>query len=468
MLNSEICQKARLSRDPRFDGKFFTAVKTTGIYCRTICPAYPPKEENVVYFSTAIECANAGFRPCLRCRPDSAPDSPAWKGVNTTLDRAVKLINEGALQDGPLPLLAERLGISDRYLRQLFKKHFGISPKSYALYQQCLFAKQLLHQTNLPITQVALASGFDSVRRFNDCFQSQLKLTPSQMRKSGGTQSNALQLKLYYRPPFDWSLMSNIFMARAIPTLEWVDEHSYGRTFDWFGCVGNFTAQHIEDKNMFDVTIELDDVKYLKAIINNIKRILDLNVDMQAVEHDLQQCFTGNFPIKTGVRVPGIWNMFEAGIRAILGQQISVVAARNLVSILVADLGRSVGDKKLFPSPESIASSELNFLKIPKSRKQTLRNLAQHYLDHEAPDKPEPWLKLKGIGPWTVDYAQLRGLSDPDIFLGTDLGVLKAIGKATAQSVENTATQSQSTSDFNSEQASPWRSYLTFQLWSQL
>jgi len=171
MLNAEVCKKARLSRDARFDGKFFTAVKTTGIYCRPICPATSPKEENVTYFPSAIEAANAGYRPCLRCRPDSAPGSPAWKGIDTTLERAIRLINEGALQGGSLQTLAERLGISDRYLRHLFDKHLGVSPKRYALYQQCLFAKQLLHQTKLPITQIALASGLNSVRRFNDCFK---------------------------------------------------------------------------------------------------------------------------------------------------------------------------------------------------------------------------------------------------------------------------------------------------------
>ena len=187
MLNPDVCQKARLSRDPRFDGKFFTAVKTTGIYCRPICPATTPKEENVLYFASGIEAALAGYRPCLRCRPDSAPGSPAWRGVNTTLDRAIRLIGEGDLHEGSLPSLAEKLGIGERYLRQLFKKHLGISPKAYALYQQCLFAKQLLHQTTLPITDIALTSGFNSIRRFNDCFQSQLGLTPSQIRRSEKT-----------------------------------------------------------------------------------------------------------------------------------------------------------------------------------------------------------------------------------------------------------------------------------------
>jgi len=454
MLDPKVCQKARLSRDPRFDGKFFTAVKTTGIYCRTICPVFPPKEENVVYFSSAIECANQGYRPCLRCRPDSAPNSPAWKGVNATLDRAIRLIDEGCLQDASLEHLAVRLGISDRYLRQLFTKHLGMPPKSYALYQQCLFAKKLLHQTKLPITQVALASGFDSVRRFNDCFKAQLKLTPSMMRKSGGNQANTLALKIYFRPPYDWSFVQGILAGRAVSGLEWCDEKSYGRTFRWQSSSGRFTATHNADNNMFELNIELDEVKYLKSIVNNIRRILDLDVDIGAVEKDLQSCLPEDFSFRSGVRMPGIWSMFEAGVRAILGQQISVTAARNLVSELVTKLGETDDEFYFFPSPESVAASELDFLKIPSSRKQTLRNLAQHYIAHESPDDPENWLKLKGVGPWTVDYAQLRGLSNPDVFLAGDLGIKKALGK--------------NNSVFNPEDASPWRSYLTFQLWSQL
>ena len=486
MLDPLICQKARLSRDPRFDGQFFTAVKTTGIYCRSICPAYPPKEQNVTYFSTAIECANSGFRPCLRCRPDSAPGSYAWQGINTTLHRAIRLINQGALQHSSLIQLAERLGISDRYLRQLFKDNLGTSPKTYALYQQCLFAKQLLHQTDLPITEIALASGFNSIRRFNDCFQAQLKLTPSQLRKSKN-ENNELLLKLYYRPPFNWSLMQKTLATRAIDGLEWCNDNSYGRTFTWQQATGSFTAKHIETQNMFAVTIKLDDVKHLKAIVTNIRRILDLDVDMQAVEHDLSSCSSIPFAIKPGVRLPGIWNMFEAGIRAILGQQVSITAARNLVTKLVHSLGEQKGEqmgekkganngeKYLFPTPTAIATSELNCLKIPGSRKQTLKNLAQHFIDcadtvndnignniktsngtnsNNNPDDAEKWLALKGIGPWTVSYAKMRGLSDPDIFLGGDLGVKKA--------------QKQFSNQLNSEQASPWRSYLTFQLWSQL
>jgi len=351
MLEASVCQKARLSRDARFDGKFFTAVKTTGIYCRSICPVFPPKEQNVVYFATAIECAKAGYRPCLRCRPDSAPNSSAWKGINTTLDRAISLINEGALQGAGLPELATRLGISDRYLRQLFSQHLGISPKSYALYQQCLFAKQLLHQTQLPITQVALASGFSSVRRFNDCFVSQLNLTPSSLRKSSESHANTLQLLLYYRPPFAWNTMQKTLSARAVKGLEWSDKQSYGRTFNWCGSRGSFTATHELEKNRFVVTLELDIMAHLKPIIHNIRRVLDLDVDIEAVEYDISSCFAQGFAINAGVRLPGIWTMFEAGIRAILGQQISVEAARNFLTSLVSSLGeKRPGDKVLFPT----------------------------------------------------------------------------------------------------------------------
>ena len=463
MLNPLTCQKARLSRDPRFDGKFFTAVKTTGIYCRTICPAYPPKEKNVLYFSTAIECANAGFRPCLRCRPDSAPGSPAWQGVSTTFKRAIRLINYGALQISTLPELASRLGISDRYLRQLFTKHLGISPKAYALYQQCLFAKQLLQQTKLPITQVALASGFNSIRRFNDCFQAQLKLTPSQLRKTKKTD-NALSLKLHYRPPFNWLLMQKTLATRAIEGMEWSHENSYGRTFTWQEASGSFTAKHIEAENCFIVIVSVDNVKHLKAIVANIRRVLDLDVDIQAVEHDLALYPSLPFSVKPGIRLPGIWNVFEAGIRAILGQQVSVTAAQKLVTTLVHHLGQESSFNELgirtflFPSPLAIANSELGFLKIPGSRKQTLKHLAQHFLDcknsgTDASDVDQ-WLSLKGIGPWTIAYAKMRGLSNPDIFLGGDLGVKKALAELSET--------------FEPEQASPWQSYLTFQLWNQL
>ena len=486
-LPSTTCHQARLSRDARFDGKFFTAVKTTGIYCRPICPATAPKEANVEYFESAIAAARGGYRPCLRCRPDSAPGSWAWKGVDTSLERAIALIEEGELQHGSLQTLSNRLGMSDRYLRQLFDRHLGASPKAFALYQQCLFAKQLLHQTKLPMTQVALASGFNSLRRFNDCFRQQMGLTPTQVRKSDSVQSGTLRLKLYYRPPYDWVSMQAFLQARFIPELEWIDQHSYGRTFEWSGTQGQFTANHIGSEHRFDVDIDIDNISGLKAVVNNIKRILDVDTDIAHVQEHLKQKVGTGFQLQNGLRLPGIWSLFEAGIRGILGQQVSVVAARKLVTTLVTNLGLPLYDqsetnsamndveigpynRRLFPSPAAIAASDISFLKMPESRKLTLQRLAQYYADNNITDNqhtgtgeyadPCQWLELKGIGPWTVDYAKMRGISDPDIYLGGDLGVKKALSQINSSAG--------SSAHIDTTLAAPWRSYLTFQLWRQL
>ncbi|TBR38600.1 DNA-3-methyladenine glycosylase 2 family protein [Marinomonas agarivorans] len=468
MLNPDICRKARLSRDRRFDGRFFVAVKTTGIYCRPICPATAPLENNVLYFMHAIEAAQAGFRPCLRCRPDSAPQSPAWQGAKTTLNRAVKLIKEGALQDGKLDMLAMRLGIGERYLRELFNKHLGTSPKAYALYQQGLLAKQLLHQTQLPITQVALASGFNSVRRFNDYFQSELKLTPSAIRKQKATNpsNSTLQITLSYRPPYDWTSMLSFLTTRAISKLEWYTENSYGRSFQLAHCQGNFTAHHIAEKSYFLIDLNLDNIKYLQSVISHIRRILDLDADMQTIEHDLSHAFP-DLTIVSGLRLPGIWSTYEAGVRAILGQQVTIKMAHKLVTTLVDELGEpaKVHGKiaKLFPTPINMHKCDFDFLKMPASRKQTLRNFTAFYLENtenlrlndlELEEDLDAWLAVKGIGLWAVNYAKMRGLSHPDIFLTNDAGVNNALA--------------QLNSDINPEMASPWGSYLTLQLWKTL
>ncbi len=464
--NTEKYRSARHSRDARFDGHFFVAVKTTGIYCRPICPANTPKEENIEYYLHAHLAAAAGYRPCLRCHPDSAPDSPLWKGVSTTLERAKRLIDNGVLTHGSLLDLADKLGIGDRYLRQLFDKHLGISPKSYALFKQCEFAKQLLHQTTLSITEIALASGFNSVRRFNDCFKKQLSLTPTQVRKSQKKVSNVLSLKLYYRPPYNWHHIQHFFEARLIEKLEWCDEKSYGRTFTWRAnqeqCKGWFSAVHNPKHHRFDVSLEIDKLILLKPVINNIRRILDCDTDTHTIEQSLKS--NGLNKLEEGLRLPGTWSVFEAGIRAILGQQISVGAARNLVKSVIYTLGEEHDGKVYFPTFERMAKSDLDFIKMPGKRKDSIRSLAKYFMNADSPagndnpHDPDNWLAIKGIGPWTVDYAKMRGLSDPDIFLGGDLGVKKGVIKA----IEKSGTT------INPEDAAPFRSYLTFQLWNLL
>ncbi|WP_087016459.1 DNA-3-methyladenine glycosylase 2 family protein [Thaumasiovibrio subtropicus] len=448
--------KARLSRDARFDGLFFTAVKTTGIYCRPICPAPAAKEENVEYFPAASQAAAAGYRPCMRCRPDSAPGSPAWLGSHTTLRRALSLIEQQGLSHQALPAFCDRLGISERYLRHLFQEHVGMSPKTYAIYRQLLFAKQMLHESHLPITDIAFAAGFNSVRRFNDAFQQHFKLSPRQIRQSKVQNDNGeLSLFLTFRPPYHWPSVRDFYAARAINGLEWVDEHSYGRTFTHHGETGHFTATFDEDKHGFHVAIVTDKPADLHLLIANIRRCLDLDADVAHIEQALTKAIGMPLDI-AGIRLPGIWSPFEAGIRAILGQQVSVKAARNLVEKVIDSNPDNAEPYRYFPEPNAISEAFVRSLGMPERRKETLLTFINYAIENPIFDA-DALLKLKGIGPWTVDYLKLRGINDPDIFLSGDLGVQRAIKNLNAR---------QDATAFNPDAAAPWRSYLTFYLWN--
>ncbi len=451
--------QARKARDARFDGVFFVAVKSTGIYCRPICPATSPLEKNVEYHETAISAAQSGFRPCLRCRPDSAPHSCAWLGSETTFQRALGLIQQGVLSDQSVELLAQRLGISDRYLRELFQRNLGTSPKKFAIYQQCLFAKQLLHQSSLSVSEIAFASGFNSVRRFNEAMLEQLKLTPRDIRKSEDSQFAGLKLKLSYRPPYDWSHMFSFLERRVIPSLEWCDDGRYSRTIQYRQTKGYFTIQANLEQHCFDLDLHLNGHQNLKQISAKLRGLFDVDAPIAQIDEHLR-CEVGDFiDYQSGLRVPGIWGTFEAGIRAILGQQVSVAAARNLVIAFVEELGEPISVSgnsvaKLFPMPEVVIGHSLDFFKMPQARKDTVRRLAQHFLEHEDPENIDAWLGLKGIGPWTANYVKLRASKDPDIWLAGDAGLKNAI-KAIGREPDLAAT-------------SPWRSYLTMQIWNQL
>lgn len=452
-------QRARKSRDARFDGLFFIAVKTTGIYCRPICPANSPLEKNVEYHDSAVSAAQAGFRPCLRCRPDSAPQSSAWLGTQTSFQRALLLINQGALQEGPLSHLAERLGISDRYLRNLFQQNLGTSPKKYAVYQQCLFAKQLLHESKLPITDVAFAAGFNSVRRFNEAMQQQIGLSPRQVRNSEEVVSSALQLKLHYRPPYAWQHTLDFLSHRLIPGLEWVVDDKYFRTIEYLGTRGYFSIENQVEANCLRLTLELDDFKKLNPIAQKVRSIFDVDAPIGVIDSHINGSFPSTFNYLAGLRIPGIWSTFEAGVRAILGQQVSVAQAMNLVTLFVSELGEEVhfdnlGTKRFFPHPGSVVDHDLAFFKMPQSRKDTLRRLAEHYLISEDPDDVDRWLDIKGIGPWTVNYVKIRAAKNPDVWLAGDAGVNNALKLLPMP--------------LDTEVFKPWRSYLTFHLWNQL
>lgn len=446
-------QRARQSRDHRFDGVFFIAVKSTGIYCRPICPAPTAKEHNVQYYQYAHSAAQAGFRPCIRCRPDSAPGSGAWQGTKTSALRAKYLIDQNLIQPQNCEHLAARLGVSSRYLRRLFMQYFGISVTQYRLFNQCHFAKKLLQETHLPVSQIAFASGFSSIRRFNDAFLQQLHICPSKMRATNKPSNLTLTIKLPFRPPYNWAALHQFLARRLISPMEWLSDNSYGRSFNTHGCKGQFTAEFIEQKHHFLVSIDIDEPRYLHPILTQIRRILDLDADTTLIEDHLETHTHGAIKLTTGLRLPGIWSTFEAGIRAVLGQQVSVTAAHNLVAQLVQALGEKEQDRIYFPHPQAVANSELDFFKMPQARKNALRALAQFCADNPDCEQLDEWLGLKGIGPWTVNYAKLRGQSQPDILLAGDLGVKKAQAAA---------------KPFNDELCAPFRSYLTFQLWQQL
>lgn len=459
-LNHTEYQRARLTRDARFDGLFFIAVKTTGIFCRPVCPVVPPLEDNVEYFAHAALAAQAGYRPCLRCRPDSAPGSCAWRGTDTTFTRALALLDAGELITSDLPALAARLGIGDRYLRRLFQERLGMSPKAYALFTQVMFAKKLLHETSLSVTDIADAAGFNSLRRFNDAFRKQLQLSPSAIRRSRKATPE-LRLSLAYRPPLNWSLMLDFWRKRCVRGIEWVNGECYGRTFVLRNSAGEqargyFDVCPADGDHQLQLTVSIDKPVFLKPLVTRVRQILDLDADIQQIEQQLGAA--GFHTVLTpGLRIPGIWHPFEAGVRAILGQQVSVAAARTHLERLVDVLAEPLNDThKLFPTPSAIAASDLAMLKMPASRRETLRRFADWY-HHQGEEKPmADWLALKGIGPWTVDYVQMRALGHTDIWLAGDLGVKKAL----AQLTEGTA--------FDSAALKPWRSYATFHLWHYL
>ncbi len=446
-LTEQDCHHARVARDRRFDGQFYVAVKTTGIFCRPICPANLPKEENVEYFIDQAQALHAGYRPCLRCRPDSAPGSWAWRGIETTFLRAIGLIEQGALIDGSVEDLAAKLGISDRYLRQLFERYLSMSPKRYAQYHQLMFAKQLLHNSAMAITDIAYASGFNSTRRFNDAFVKALNLTPSQVRQQATIVSEN-RLELVFNGPLDWAHMCDFYALRAIEGVEWVNAATYRRHFELNGAHGWLAASQISS-NKLSVRFEISDIRQLKHLVAKLRVMFDLDTDLQAVEAHLNLNAPGLIK-RSGIRIPGVWSPWEAGVRAILGQQVSVKGAITQLNFLVETLAQSQTGLRQFPSPEQVASADLSFLRMPQSRKETLSRFAHFYLTEQRADL-NAWLQLKGIGPWTVNYAALRGLSDPNRLLDNDLIVKKMLSLFPG---------------LNAATASPWGSYATFHLWS--
>lgn len=479
-LEHERCYKAVLARDPRYDGRFFTGVLTTGIFCRPICPARPPLEKNCTFYPSSAAAGAAGFRPCLRCRPELSPDLPGWNGTSTTVIKALRYISEGYLNENSVEELASKMGVGERHLRRLFKKHMGISPKEVAMSRRLLLAKKLLSETSLPLTQIALAAGFQSLRRFNDIFLKKYRLSPGKIRKAKQAvlvkhaSSTAINLQLNYMPPFSWEMVIGYLKTRAMSGVERVTDHHYARSFMHKGKTGHFKLYNLPEKNALQGHIDYPDIRELPLIISKIRTLFDLDCNISVINqhlskhNDLKERIRKN----PGIRVVGAWDPFELSIRAILGQQISVIAATTLVGRMIEKYGtycpeNPKGLQFIFPSVTSIAQADLSGLGIPQKRIEAIQNLATILesdpdffgsalsLDHMI----KKLTQLKGIGPWTAHYVAMRALREPDAFPAADLVLLKALSKndkrPTPKELEKTA-----------EQWRPWRAYGAMYLWN--
>src|SRR5581483_9127837 len=387
----KICYRALQSRDARFDGLIFVGVTSTGIYCRPICPARTPKLANCRFFGSAAAAQEAGFRPCLRCRPETAPDLASWRGTSNTVSRALALIAEGALDGNKSSVdkLAERLGIGERQLRRLFLQHLGASPVSVAQTRRVLFAKQLIHETRMPMTEVALAAGFSSLRRFNETFRNLFHRPPSALRRKSSErhEEKDVTLRLRYRPPYDWDSMLNFLAARAITGVEVVEQGRYLRTVEIDGAAGSIEVTHLPDRQSLSVNIRFPDVRALPAIVARVRRQFDLGADIETIDQHLSSdpSLAPLVAQRPGLRAPGGWDGFETAVRAVLGQQISVAAARRLAGQLVARHGRAVPKALLihpalshvFPTAKRLAAASSIGLAMPVARLRTLKALAE-------------------------------------------------------------------------------------------
>lgn len=477
-LDDDVCYRALQTRDRRFDGRFFVGVSSTGIYCRPVCPARTPHRKNCTFHRCAASAQEAGFRPCLRCRPETAPGTPAWQGPSAIVARALRLISTGALDDGSLPELADRLGVGERHLRRLFHDHLGASPQAVAQTRRLLFAKRLLRETELPITQLALASGFRSHRRFHAAVREAFGCSPRELRRPrAATETDrGLELRFAYRPPFDWEGLLAFLELRAVAGVEQVAEGVYWRTFDESGVLGVVSVAHDPDREELQVRVFAAEPVSLIRLGERVRRLFDLEADPEAIRRELRSDHTLRRLLRArpGVRVPGAWDPFEIVVRAVLGQQVTVRGACTLAGRIVERVGRRIpilagvpaGLSHAFPEAAALAGADLGRLGLTGARERALATVARAassgdvVLDGSVdPAAVRSALEaLPGIGPWTARYIAMRGLGEPDAFPDGDLGLRKALG---------TANEPVSAAELRtgSEAWRPWRAYAAILLW---
>ncbi len=480
----DACYRAIVARDARFDGRLYIGVRTTGIYCRPICPARTPKRENVSFYPTAAAAQAAGFRPCLRCRPENSPDLAVWNGTSNTVKRALTLIGEGAMDGETVDHLAEQLGVGERHLRRLFQQHLGASPIAIAQTRRILFAKQLIMETRMPMTEIAHAAGFGSIRRFNAVFQALYKRPPGALRRtyrdahSDVSTISDIVLPMSYAAPYNWPSMISFLKTRAIPGVEWVDrQNRYHRSIALDGYQGTVRVAFDENKRCLRATIRFPRVSSLAFIISRLRRVFDLTADPVAIDTHLANDprLTSLIAARPGLRVPGAWDGFELGIRAILGQQISVGAATTLSGKLVSLYGepldaslKTEGLSHVFPSTKRLASADLRSLGMPGTRARALSALSEAVLKNpdmfsasQTPDVTRERLKaLPGIGDWTSQYILMRALCEPDAFPAADIGLMRAM--ATTKGQRPTPAKLLE----RAEIWRPWRAYAALHLWA--
>jgi AraC family transcriptional regulator of adaptative response / DNA-3-methyladenine glycosylase II len=472
-LDWRVCSRARLSRDARFDGKFFIGVRSSGVYCRSICPAPTAKEKNVRYFPTAAAAAEAGFRPCLRCRPECSPGTPAWLGTPNTVSRALRLIGDCGLEEGGIEALADRLGVGSRHLRRLFLQHLGATPSAVAKTRRLHFAKKLIDETSLPMSQIALASGFGCVRRFNASIQQVYHRTPTQIRRLARQTAiqpeNQYLFRLRFRPPYDWRGMLAFLTVRATPGVEAVEQESYRRSISLNGSDGYFDVALDEGSDSLVARVQFGDPRALFFIVERIRAMFDLNADWMDITRTLSTdpLLAERVQAAPGLRVPGCWNGFELAVRAILGQQITVKGATALAGRIAKAFGRpfsAAGNlTHLFPLPEVLADAKLASIGLPNARAETIRALARAVSDgqisFEGIVDSDAFLtrlcEIPGIGKWTAEYVAMRALGEPDAFPTGDLGLLRTAGVESSRELEQCA-----------EAWRPWRAYAAMYLWN--
>jgi len=479
-MDRTACYRAISTRDARFDGRLFVGVRTTGIYCRPICPARTPKFENVSFYASAAAAQEAGFRPCLRCRPEISPELAFWRGTSNTVSRALALIEAGGLDDDDVEGLSDRLGVGARQLRRLFRQHVGASPIAVAQTRRVLLAKQLIHETSLPMAEVALASGFNSVRRFNETFLQLFGRAPAtlrRMRDRARREAGALSVRLAYRPPYDWGAMLSYLAARAIPGVELVSENRYRRSIAIGRHCGVISVAPA-DKNRVDVAIRFPDMAALPQIIARVRRVFDLAADPDTIgEHlALDPVLAPLVKARPGLRVPGAWDGFELAMRAIFGQQITVPAATKLLGKLVRDYGDPLpatakdgdGLTHLFPLASRLAGAELAALGMPGARAKAASALAKIIADDpiifsrgaSLEDAIAKLRALPGIGEWTAQYIAMRELREPDAFPAADVGLLRAMAAPDGRRPSPDEMLDRA------EKWRPWRAYAALHLWA--